>query len=135
MDSKPERTEKKAENDKKGKVTQRQRTVSTLQLNCYILMLVLTTCLLITSMHANYNIFNVCCYCFIILTIVYAYYGFQLYNRRAKALKGDKENFYWNQIDHQFMSNESSDDDDGTIFYKVHKPSWRSQGNDKFLII
>ena len=51
LDSKPERTEKKAENDK---VTQRQRTVSTLQLNCYI---VLTTSLLITSMHANYNIF------------------------------------------------------------------------------
>lgn len=56
----------------------------------------------------------------------------QLYNRRKKVLKGEKEALYWSQISHTFMSNESSEDEGGTVSYIVHRPKWRSQGFNVF---
>jgi hypothetical protein len=51
-----------------------------------------------------------------------------LYNKRSKAIKEGREQQYWSQISYQYMSAESSDEDDtGAKYYNVHKPSWRSQ--------
>jgi hypothetical protein len=77
LDCQPERGDKKKENDRKTKLSQRQRT---------------------------------------------------LYRRRQKALKGEREITFWKEINHSYMSFESSDEDeDGKAIYKVHTPAWRSR--------
>jgi hypothetical protein len=43
-------------------------------------------------------------------------------------LKGEREITFWKEINHSYMSFESSDEDeDGKAIYKVHTPAWRSR--------
>ena len=52
----------------------------------------------------------------------------QLFNRRERFLKTENERKYWKQLDYRYMSQESSEDEDGSIVYLVHSPAWRSDG-------
>ena len=51
----------------------------------------------------------------------------QLYNTRKKFLKPGKEETHWNDIDWQFMTEESSGEDGELV---RHSLPWRSQGDD-----
>ena len=48
----------------------------------------------------------------------------QLYDRRKKVLKKDRENEKWSQIDHNYMTEES----DAESVVMQHKLPWRSEG-------
>ena len=49
----------------------------------------------------------------------------QLYDRRKKTIKKDKELQRWNEIDHHYMTEESDDNEGGIL---QHKLTWRSEG-------
>ena len=53
----------------------------------------------------------------------------QLFNRRERFLKSENERKYWKQLDYRYMSQESSEDEDGSMVYLVHSPAWRSEGS------
>ena len=47
-----------------------------------------------------------------------------MFDRRTKVVHLGDETIRWKQISLKLMSDESSDDDSGTI--TVHRPAWRS---------
>ena len=62
-----------------------------------------------------------------ILAIASIFFCFlQLYDWRLKYCKTNKEMKYWKQLDEQYMT-EESDDDEGA--FRTHKPMWRSQSS------
>lgn len=58
-------------------------------------------------------------------------HSLQLYLRRLKLCKNEKERKYFEQINDLYMT-EESDESDGTCF-RQHKPTWRSQSMRKVM--
>ena len=53
-----------------------------------------------------------------------------MYDRRSKVVHVEEEAERWKKISSKLMSEESSDDELGTII--IHRPVWRSKSRHRF---
>ena len=62
------------------------------------------------------------CHCLFVIHVILT--CMQLYDRRKKYLRNDKEKEKWKEIDHRFMTEESDVDEEAVA---QHKLPWRSE--------
>lgn len=68
----------------------------------------------------------------IIVVLLYYYTYLKLLERRKKHAK-TTELKYWDQLGPEYMSEESTVEDEGDVFIKKHTPVWRSDGKSSIL--
>ena len=57
---------------------------------------------------------------------MFTYICLKMFDRHSEVVHAGEETLQWKQISLKLMSEESSDEESGTI--TVHQPAWRSSG-------